>query len=169
MAVIGWRMVEGKEFLGDCLSFRATKPVDEEEYWSGMDKIISHKDLVVWQKSIVLACKVYAGTRSLPRDERFGLQSQLRRAAVSIASNIAEGSARRSRAEFIQFLHISRGSLAELETQYMIANRLALISNSAATLEEIAEVGRLLNGLIRSLVSSNRVAHARACSPTANR
>ena len=137
-----------------------------------MDKIISHKDLVVWQKSIALACKVYAGTRSLPRDERFGLTSQLRRAAVSIPSNIAEGSARRSRAEFLQYLHISRGSLAELETQYMIANRLALLSDASATLDDIAEVGRLLNGLIRSLVSSSRTAHARACSHqplTANR
>jgi four helix bundle protein len=121
-----------------------------------MDKIISHKDLVVWQKSIALACKVYAGTRPLPRDERFGLRSQLRRAAVSIPSNIAEGSARRSRAEFLHFLHIARGSLAELETQHMIAERLALISDATTTLEEIAEVGRLLDGLVRSLTSPNR-------------
>lgn len=137
-----------------------------------MDKIISHKDLVVWQKSIALACKVYAGTRLLPRDERFGLRSQLRRAAVSIASNIAEGSARRTRAEFIQFLHVSRGSLAELETQYMIAGQLALLSDAATTLEEIAEVGRLLNGLIRSLASSTHSAHAKNCAyqpQTANR
>lgn len=129
-----------------------------------MDGIISHKDLVVWQKAIALACKVYAGTRLLPRDERFGLQSQLRRAAISIPSNIAEGSARRSRAEFIQYLHISRGSLAELETQYMIIGRLALLRDAATTLEDIAEVGRLLNGLIRSLVSSPRAAHAKACA-----
>lgn len=137
-----------------------------------MDKIVSHKDLVVWQKSIALACKVYAGTRLLPRDERFSLISQLRRAAVSIPSNIAEGSARRSRAEFIHYLHIARGSLAELETQYLIASRLTLLKDTAATLEEIAEVGRLLNGLIRSLAASSRAAHARACSyqpPTANR
>lgn len=137
-----------------------------------MDKIISHKDLVVWQKSIALACKIYAGTRLLPRDERFGLISQLRRAAVSIPSNIAEGSARRSRAEFIQYLHVSRGSLAELETQYMIVSRLALLGDATTTLEEIAEVGHLLNGLIRSLAASSRAAHARACShqpPPANR
>ncbi|WP_129777780.1 four helix bundle protein [Peristeroidobacter soli] len=137
-----------------------------------MDKIISHKDLVVWQKSIALACKVYASTSALPREERYGLQSQLRRAAVSISSNVAEGSARRSRAEFIQFLHIARGSLAELESTYTIAARLALISDAAATLEQIAEVARLLNGLIRSLVSSSQTAHAKACAhqpQTANR
>jgi four helix bundle protein len=130
-----------------------------------MDRIVSHKDLVVWQKSIALACKVYAGTRLLPRDERFGLTSQLRRAAVSIPSNIAEGSARHSRAEFIQYLHRSRGSLAELETQFVIASRLVLLSDAATTLEEIAEVGRLLNGLIRSLAASGRAAHAKACAP----
>lgn len=129
-----------------------------------MDRIVSHKDLVVWQKAIALACKVYAASRLLPRDERFGLQSQLRRAAVAIPSNIAEGSARQGRADFIQFLHNARGSLAELETQYMIASRLAPLGDTAGTLEEIAEVGRLLNGLIRSLVSSNRAAHAKACA-----
>lgn len=130
-----------------------------------MDRIVSHKDLVVWQKSVALACKVYAASRLLPREERFGLISQLRRAALSIPSNIAVGSARTSRTEYLQFLHVSRASLAELETQYMIASRLALLSDATTTLDEIAEVGRLLNGLIRSLVSSNRAAHARACAP----
>ncbi|MBM0106153.1 four helix bundle protein [Steroidobacter sp. S1-65] len=134
-----------------------------------MDKIVSHKDLVAWQKAVTLACKVYAASRQLPRDERFGLQSQLRRAAASIPCNIAEGSARRSRAEFLQFLYVARGSLAELETQYTIINRLALLGDAGATLEEIAHVGRLLNGLIRSLVTSGRTAHARACTPTVRR
>lgn len=129
-----------------------------------MDKIVSHKDLVVWQKALALACKVYAASRLLPRDERFGLQLQLRRAAVSIPSSIAEGSARQGRVEFIQFLHRARGSLAELETQYVIASRLAPLGDTATTLEEIAEVGRLLNGLIRSMVSSSRAAHAKACA-----
>jgi len=135
-----------------------------------MDKIVSHKDLIVWQKAITLACKVYAATANLPRDERFGLQSQMRRAVVSIASNIAEGSARRSRLEFIQYLHISRASLAEVETQFLIATRQGLLTDTSGTLAHIAEIGRLLNGLIRSLVSSNRRAHAQACAPlTANR
>jgi four helix bundle protein len=130
-----------------------------------MDRIISHKDLIVWQKSVALACKVYAASRSLPRDERFGLQRQLRQTAVAVASRIAEGSASQSRTQFVQCLHASRCSLAELETQYLIASRLAPGNDTAATLEEITEVGRLLNGLIRSLVSQTRAAHATACAP----
>ncbi len=130
-----------------------------------MDRIVSHKDLVVWQKSVALACKVYAASRLLPRDERFGLQRQLRRTAVSVASRIAEGAASQNRAKFIQSLLSSRCALSELETQYLIASRLAPGDHTRLTLEEIAEVGRLLNGLIRSLVSSNRAAHAKACAP----
>jgi four helix bundle protein len=130
-----------------------------------MDAIRSHKDLIVWRKSISLASKVYAATRLLPSEERFGLNQQLRRAAVSIASNIAEGSARKSRAEFIQFLHVARGSLSEIETQVMIAVEQRFISEEESPLAEIAEVGRLLNGLIRSLASASRTAHAKACAP----
>lgn len=130
-----------------------------------MDRIVSHKDLIVWQKSVALACKVYAASRSLPRDERFGLQRQLRQTAVAVASRIAEGSASRSRAQFVQALLASRCSLSELETQLWIASRLAPGDQIQLALEEIAEVGRLLNGLIRSLVSSSRAAHAKACAP----
>lgn len=130
-----------------------------------MDSIVSHKDLIVWQKAITLACKVYAATASMPREERFGLQAQLRSAAVSIASNIAEGSARRSRLEFIQYLHVARASLAEVETQVLIATRQELLPDSSTLLDQITEVGRLLNGLIRSLGSATREAHAQACAP----
>lgn len=130
-----------------------------------MDRIVSHKDLIVWQRAVALACKVYAASRSLPRDERFGLQRQLRRTAVAVASRIAEGSASRSRARFVQLLLASRCSLSELETQLLIASRLAPSDQTQLPLEEIAEVGRLLNGLIRSLVSSSRAAHAKACAP----
>lgn len=129
-----------------------------------MHELVSHRDLIVWQKAVALACGVYAASRLLPREERFGLQSQLRRTAISIPSSIAEGSARRGRAEFIQFLHEARGALAELETQYVIATRLAPLGDAAATLEEIAEVDRLLNALIRSLAASSRAAHAKACA-----
>jgi four helix bundle protein len=135
--------------------------------------ITSHKDLIVWQKSIALASRVYAATRRLPSEERFGLAQQLRRAAISIASNIAEGAARRTRAEFIQYLHIARGSLSELETQIMIAIDQDFIPAADAHLEDVAEIGRMLNALIRRLVGSGRDAHARACAPhqppTANR
>ena len=131
-----------------------------------MKPIQSHKDLVVWQKAVSLAGKVYAATRLLPADEHYGLVSQLRRAAVSIPSNIAEGAARHNRTEFLHFLQIARGSLAELETQIMIAAGQDLLANADNTLDQIGEVGRLLNGLIRSLSSSGRDAHAVACSPS---
>ena len=130
-----------------------------------MDVIRSHKDLIVWQKSVALAGAVYAATRRLPSEERLGLTRQLRRASVSIASNIARGSARASRAELCQFLHIARGSLSELETQMMIAVNQGFISATESPFAEISEVGRLLNGLIRSLASSTTAAHAKACSP----
>ena len=130
-----------------------------------MDAIRSHKDLIVWRKSVSLASKVYAATRLLPSEERFGLNQQLRRAAISIASNIAEGSARRSRAEFIQFLHAARGSLSEIETQMMIAIDQEFIKEGESPLAEMAEVGRLLDGLIGSLASASRTAHAKACAP----
>ena len=134
-----------------------------------VDVIRSHKDLIVWQKSVALASRVYAATRKLPSEERFGLTRQLRRASVSIASNIAEGSARRSRSEFRHFLHIARGSLSELETQMMIAIDQRFIVSHESPIAEIAEVGRLLNGLIRSLASSSTAAHAKACSPIVSR
>ena len=134
---------------------------------SPMKRIESHKDLIVWQKAIKLAGRIYTATRQLPSEERFGLNSQLRRAAVSIPSNIAEGAARRNRAEFLQFLHIARGSLSELETQMMIALEQELVTPETTALDDIAEVGRLLNGLISKLRSSHREAHANACSPGA--
>lgn len=132
-----------------------------------MKRIVSHKDLIVWQKAIKLAGRVYAATKQLPSDERYGLSSQLRKAAVSIPSNIAEGAARKNRAEFLQFLHVTRGSLSELETQMLIAVQQQFVDSNTAALEDIAEVGRLLNGLITKLQSSRREAHANACSPLA--
>jgi four helix bundle protein len=135
-------------------------------------EITSHKDLQVWRKSIALASKVYAVAKTMPRDERYGLMSQVRRASVSIASNIAEGAARKTRAEFLQYLYIARGSLSELETQIMIAVALDLIPDQSPPLEDIAEVGRMLNGLISKLTSAARTAHASSCSVqplTANR
>jgi four helix bundle protein len=131
-----------------------------------MSSIVSHKDLIVWQKAITLACRVYAGSALLPKHERFGVQPQLRRAAVCVASKIAEGHARRNRTEFIQCLYAARSALAELETQYTIARHQQWLTDADAVLEDIAAIARLLNGLIRSLVSSDRVAHAKACAPT---
>ena len=85
--------------------------------------ISSYRDLVVWQKSLELTALIYQITRELPQHEIFGLVSQMRRAAVSVASNIAEGHQRRNRKEFLQFLGIALGSIAELDTQMIVAQR----------------------------------------------
>ena len=113
----------------------------------------SFRDLTVWQRSIQMAVAVYRLTQGFPRDEIYGLTSQMRRAAVSIPSNIAEGQAHYSNREFRRFLRHSRGSLAELETQVLIALRRNYLSESQANelLRRTAEVGRILNGLINSL------------------
>lgn len=109
-----------------------------------------HSDLRLWRESIVLAKQIYAITAEFPQDERFGLTAQMRRCAVSIPSNIAEGAARAGNAEFLHFLHIARGSLAELETQIELACELNFIKKETASLiEQIETVSSLLSGLIR--------------------
>lgn len=130
-----------------------------------MGNIESHKDLIVWQKAVALATVIYAATRQLPSDERSGLCAQMRRAALSIPTNIAEGAARKNRTEFLQLLGVSRASLAELETQMMIVLEQGFLSADQAGLENIAEVGRLLDGLICRLAFAHREAHANACAP----
>lgn len=114
-----------------------------------------YQDLIVWQRAVDFVEVVYRETVGFPSDERFGITSQMRRAAVSIPSNIAEGQARRTSADFGRFLDIALGSLAELETQIIVAARLAYLAsaNSERLLESAAEIGRLLRGLIRSLAS----------------
>jgi four helix bundle protein len=118
-----------------------------------MGNIKSYKDLIVWQKAMVLIKAIYTVTKEYPKEEMYGLTSQLRRAVVSIACNIAEGQARNSTGEFKQFLGISRGSLAETETLVLLSNDLNLISSTE--LEEITkitdEADKLLSGLLKSL------------------
>ncbi len=115
------------------------------------EKIIrTHKDLDVWNKAMELAEKLYLLTEKLPREEQYGLVSQIRRAAVSIPSNIAEGAARNSTKEFIQFLYVALGSLSEIETQILLAKRLRLISE-AVLLNDIVSTRKMLLGLIRFL------------------
>jgi len=111
------------------------------------------RDLLVWQRSMRLAEMVYTATRPFPREERFGLASQMRRAAVSIPSNIAEGQGRNSDKSFAQFLNQAQGSLYELETQMELARNLAVIPERQATqlLADAAEIGRMLNGLRSTL------------------
>jgi four helix bundle protein len=116
----------------------------------------SYKDLVAWQKSMDLVTMTYEVSRSFPREEMFGLTSQLRRAAVSIPSNIAEGQGRLSLNEFRHFLGQARGSLMEVETQIQIARNLNYIqAQDAETIfATCAEVGRILNGLLSSISES---------------
>ena len=109
------------------------------------------RDLIVWRKSIELATTAYRATECFPDAERYGLTSQMRRAAVSIPSNIAEGNARQGRADYIRFLTIARGSLAELETQLVIAHKLCFLAEKEPLMEPLREVDRLLQALIRSL------------------
>ncbi len=108
----------------------------------------NHKDLDVWQLSMDLVTDIYKLTYEFPKEELYGLSNQMRRAAVSIPSNIAEGAARNSKKEFIQFLHISLGSLAEVETQLIISNNLGFASGLDAFLGKVDRVKKMLNGLI---------------------
>ncbi len=111
---------------------------------------MNYKDLVVWQKSIAFVTEIYLLTNNFPQDERFSLVDQMRRAAVSIPSNIAEGHARKSNADFARFLRISFGSAAELETQLIIANNLHYLTDSGLqeSLLKITELQKMLNALI---------------------
>lgn len=115
-----------------------------------------YQDLIVWQKAMELSKEIYRVTRSFPNDERFGLTSQLRRASVSIPSNIAEGQGRLTTGEFKQFLGTARGSVFEVETQIQLASELDYLSaqDTQSLLERTSEVSRMLNGLIRSLQTS---------------
>ena len=109
-----------------------------------------YKDLIVWQRAVRFVSLVYQATQQFPRDEQFGLTSQIRRAAVSIPSNIAEGQGRLTKGEFRQFLGHAKGSLLELETQLLISQNLGYLQNLESLLEALAEIARLLNGLLTS-------------------
>ena len=115
----------------------------------------SYKDLVVWQKGIVLGKLVYRLTKDFPTEEKFGLVAQMRRAAVSIPSNVAEGQARHTTGEFIQFISHAEGSVAELDTQLILSIELKFCSNATAdaTFALISEIRRMLNALRRKLAA----------------
>jgi len=108
-----------------------------------------HKDLDVWKKAIDFSVALYNLTSSFPDEERYGLVSQMRRAAVSISSNIAEGAARQSEKEFVQFLYVSMGSAAEIETQLIIAERLGFVKKDNQLFTDIDSLQKMLSGLIR--------------------
>jgi four helix bundle protein len=116
-------------------------------------KVRNYQELIVWQKAMDLVEQVYLASKAFPREEAYGLTSQVRRAAISIPSNIAEGQGRRTTPDFQRHLSIAYGSLRELETQTLIAARLRYLAEGEcqAVLRMAGEVGRLLNGLKSSL------------------
>ena len=115
----------------------------------------SYRDLLVWQKGIALVRQIYQLTRTFPPEEKFGLASQMQRAAVSVPSNIAEGQARHTTGEFVQSISYAEGSLAELDTQLVVAVELGYCSEPKAepTLERVLELRRMLNSLRRKLIT----------------
>lgn len=119
----------------------------------------AYQDLIAWRKATQLALEIYRCTRSFSKDELYGLTSQMRRAAVSVASNIAEGKGRYSPKEFVQFLYRARGSLLELQTQLFIAGELNYLEALATRRikEEADELGRILNGLTTSVQNRSSV------------
>ena len=120
---------------------------------SDVRPIRSHRDLIVWQRAMDLVTEVYRLTEQFPKSELYGLTSQIRRAAASVPANIAEGQGRRLPGEFLQFLGNARGSLLELDTHLEIAVRLGMLSGEhhSDLLQQLIEVRKLLNGLMRSI------------------
>ena len=134
------------EYTDRALRFLRSRPV--KDY-----KPKSYRDLIVWQKSVQLAKSVYEVTGKFPRQEQFGLVTQLRRAAVSVPSNIAEGQARRKTGEFIRFISYSEGSIAEIDTQLVLSINLGYCGASEVRdlFQSIAELRRMLSGLRQKL------------------
>lgn len=122
-----------------------------------MAEIKTHKDLLVWKKSIDLVEQIYTFTKQFPKEELYGITNQMRRCAVSIPANIAEGSGRKNKAEFIQFLHIALGSASELETHLIISQRLGFLSSNSydEIMNVLNEIIKMICGLINSLNSLN--------------
>ena len=112
----------------------------------------THKDLKVWKKSIDFVTKIYKETKNFPKEEIYGLVGQMRRAAISIPSNISEGAARESDKEFVRFLSISRASAAELETQLLISENLGYFGGTKIDLkQELVEILKMLTALIKKI------------------
>jgi four helix bundle protein len=125
----------------------------------------SFKDLEVWKRGIDLVEDVYSLTAKFPANEQFGLVSQMRRAVVSIPSNIAEGQGRRNVKEFVQFLYIAKGSLAEIETQLIICERLGLISDLTELTDRMKVLRMMLIGLINKLSNSPKPQNPKTPQP----
>ena len=124
----------------------------------GQSRIRSYKDLDVWQKSMALAEDCYRATTEFPRDEIYGMTAQIRRAAVSIPANIAEGYGRDQTGSFIQFLRVAQGSTRELETHLILSGRIGLLHREVRDklLDECERIGKMLRALVRTLESRKR-------------
>ncbi len=122
----------------------------------GKEQIKSHRDLIVWQKAVDFVVAIYDVTKGFPREEMYGLISQIRRAATSIPANIAEGQGRRLKGEYQNFLGNARGSLCELDTHLEVSFRLTFITENQYQMfrGKLDEIGRLLNGLMRAIAES---------------
>lgn len=131
---------EGREIVFD--GIHVTSKIEVKR------KMQSHKDLDVWKRSMELVVNIYRLTRDFPHEEQFGLSSQIRRSAISIPSNIAEGAARNSAKEYKQFLYISLGSVSEIETQILIAEKLGFLKTKNSLLEDVSDIRKMLTGLI---------------------
>lgn len=110
-----------------------------------------HHDLIVWQEAITLVKDIYCITKDFPKEEKYGLTNQIRRAAISVPCNIAEGAARTSNKEMLQFLSIARGSLSELETQIIIVKELGYLKENNELTNKVDNIFGLLGGLINSI------------------
>ena len=121
---------------------------------STLSKIESYKDLLIWQKGMELVKLTYLITQSFPDEEKFGLTSQLRRSAISIPSNIAEGYGRGTKAQYINYLRIARGSLSELETQFIICKELEFLAEISEAIALIEEESKMINSLVKKLEKS---------------
>ncbi|MDR3449114.1 MAG: four helix bundle protein [Alphaproteobacteria bacterium] len=135
----------------------------------------SHKNLVAWHKSMALVTEIYSLTKKFPKEETYGLTSQIRRAAVSIPSNLAEGHAMKSTVHYLKFIYIARGSLAEVETQLTIAGNLSYIAETELNpmLMKADELGKMLSKLVASLnkkidndVANSRVPDIESLAPS---
>ena len=115
----------------------------------------THKDLKLWKNSMDFVERIYKITISFPKEEKYGLTSQLRRAAISVPSNIAEGAARKSKKEFTNFLYIGLGSLTEVETQLILSERLGYIDCNNGILKPLEELRAMFLGLIKYLARQN--------------
>src|SRR5882672_1489169 len=118
-----------------------------------MDSASNHRELIAWQEAVLLVEMIYRETAAFPREELYGLAAQLRRSAVSIPSNIAEGAGRNTSKELVQFLGIANGSRSELDTQLVIALRLGLIGAESRVFKQMERVGQLLTALRKSIQS----------------